>query len=121
MSNIVSTWQPTNTAITMTAAAMTHVDKQLKKQGHGIGVRLGIKKSGCSGYAYVVTLIDEVNQDEATFSVGKELIIAVANQDLPLLQGTEIDYVKEGLNQHFKFNNPNEKASCGCGESVSFK
>lgn len=119
MSNTVSTWQPVEPKITITDAAVHHFQKQIKKQGHGVGVRFGVKKSGCSGFAYQIDLIDVTNQDDKIFPLAENLVLAVANKDLPVLQGTEIDYIKEGLNQRFRFNNPNETASCGCGESFS--
>lgn len=119
MSNTVSTWQPKEPTITLTEAAIFHVQKQLEKQGHGVGLRFGVKKSGCSGYAYQVDLIDTPKEDEKVIPVNDKLIVAVPNKDLPVLQGTEIDYIKEGVNQRFQFNNPNETASCGCGESFS--
>lgn len=119
MNDTAEIWNPDQGRITMTASALAHVQKQLKKQGHGIGLRLGIKKSGCSGYAYELTLIDETAVDDQLFEAGDNVIIVVAHQHLPVLQGTVIDYIKEGLNYRFHFNNPNEKASCGCGESFS--
>ncbi len=119
MTNIVSIWQPEAAKITLTAAAIKHLEKQIKKQGHGIGMRFGVKKSGCSGFAYQVDLIDESAVDDKIFQVSDHLIIAVSTQHMPFLQGTEIDFIQEGVNQRFHFKNPNETASCGCGESFS--
>lgn len=119
MAEAVSTWQPSEPKITITEAALKHLQKQIKKQGHGIGMRFGIKKSGCSGFAYEVNLIDAVTADDKTFKVADNLIIAVATKHLPILQDTEINYIQEGINQRFDFKNPNETASCGCGESFS--
>jgi len=119
MSNTVSTWQAIEPKITITDAAMQHLQKQIAKQGHGVGLRFGVKKSGCSGFAYQIDLIDATNQDDRVFPLANNLVLAVANKHLPILQGTEIDYIKEGINQRFQFNNPNETASCGCGESFS--
>lgn len=120
----VPTWSPDATAqthaITLTAAASAHLKKQLTKRGSGIGMRFGVKKSGCSGYAYTVDLIDEITSNDRVFAF-EELVVAVDVKSYPFLRGTEIDYVKEGINAHFKFNNPNEKASCGCGESFTIE
>lgn len=119
MTDIVTTWQPQEPKISMTDAAIKHIQNQLKKQGHGIGLRFGTKKSGCSGFAYLVDLIDAVNDNDKVFEVADNLVLVVAHKDLPILQGTEIDYIKDGVNQRFQFNNPNETASCGCGESFT--
>lgn len=119
MTNTVSTWQPEAPKVTITEAAIQHLQKQIKKQGHGIGLRFGVKKSGCSGFAYQVDLIDATQDDDNIFPIADNLLLAVSNKHLPVLQGTEIDYIKEGINHRFQFNNPNETASCGCGESFS--
>jgi iron-sulfur cluster assembly protein len=105
-------------AVTVSEKAARQIAKQLARRGKGMGLRLGIKKSGCSGFAYVVDYADEVAADDAVFEQhGVRLV--VKNQDLPLLDGVEVDYTREGINEAFRFNNPNAKASCGCGESFS--
>lgn len=119
MSEVVSTWNPVPAKITITDSAISHVKKQITKQGHGIGLRFDIRKSGCSGFAYDVQLIDTTEEDDKLFETADDIILAVSIKHLPLLQGTEIDYIQDGLNYRFQFNNPNETASCGCGESFS--
>lgn len=104
--------------ITMTEAAARHVHKTLIKRGKGIGVRLAVKTSGCSGLSYALEFADETAPEDVTFeSQGLQLLVDA--KSLPFLDGTELDFVKEGLNEGFKFNNPNSKAECGCGESFA--
>jgi len=119
MSEAVSTHTPQQANITMTGAAVKHLQRQIKREGHGIGLRFGIRKSGCSGYAYDVKIIDEIEAGDKSFPINSELTLVVANKHLPILQGTEIDYIQDGVNCRFQFNNPNETASCGCGESFT--
>lgn len=105
-------------AITMTPAASQHVTKYLESRGHGLGVRLGVRTSGCSGMAYVLEFVDDVaDEDEIFDSEGVKIVIDP--KSLLYLDGTELDFVKEGLNEGFKFNNPNVKNECGCGESFN--
>lgn len=105
-------------AITLTEAAATHVAKFLTNRGKGVGLRLGVKTSGCSGMAYVMEFADELQDEDQVFeSNGVKLI--VDPKSLLYIDGTELDYTKEGLNEGFKFNNPNEKDNCGCGESFT--
>jgi iron-sulfur cluster assembly protein len=102
----------------MTAAAAQHVRSYLENRGKGIGIRLGVRTSGCSGMAYVLEFADELEPDDQVFeSDGVQVI--VDPKSLLYLDGTELDYTKEGLNEGFKFNNPNVKDACGCGESFS--
>src|SRR5262249_13634273 len=115
----VQTYTPNQTPITMTEKALAHLEKQIAKAGHGIGMRLGTKKNGCSGLAYTVDIIDAAEADDQIYQVSEQLIVAVSPKHFPFVQGTQIDFVKEGLNQHFKFINPNEKGGCGCGESFT--
>jgi iron-sulfur cluster assembly protein len=90
----------------------------MKNRGKGVGLRLSVKTSGCSGMAYSLEFADEFDDDDLTFeSLGVKLL--VDQKSLVYLDGTELDYTKEGLNEGFKFNNPNVKNSCGCGESFS--
>ena len=107
--------------VTMTDTAINHVRKQINLRGKGIGIRFGTRKSGCSGYAYVVDIIDDVADNDHCFQVSNDLIIVVAQKDFPMLKGTQLDFIKEGINQRFYYRNPNEENSCGCGESFSIK
>ena len=105
-------------AVTMTEAAAERVKKFLQSRGKGIGLRLGVRTSGCSGMAYKLEFVDEVNGDDQVFeSNGVKVIIDA--KSLPYLDGMELDYTREGLNEGFKFNNPNVKDQCGCGESFN--
>jgi iron-sulfur cluster assembly protein len=105
-------------SISMTEAAAKHIQKSLSKRGKGLGLRLGVKTSGCSGLAYAIEFADEAKPEDVSFeSHGLQLLVDA--QSLPFLEGTELDFVKEGLNEGFKFNNPNSKAECGCGESFA--
>ena len=104
--------------VTLSDKAAKHVANFLIKRGKGIGLRLGVRTSGCSGMAYKLEFVDEVNEDDLVFeSAGVKVIVDA--KSLPYLDGTELDYTKEGLNEGFKFNNPNVKDSCGCGESFN--
>lgn len=105
-------------AITMTEPAAKHVAAFLEKRGKGIGLRLGVKTSGCSGMAYVLEFVDVLNEDDQVF-VDKGVKVIVDKKSLAYLDGTELDFVKEGLNEGFQFNNPNTDGECGCGESFS--
>ncbi|WP_108651576.1 iron-sulfur cluster assembly protein IscA [Dongshaea marina] len=103
-------------AITMTDAAASRVSDFLQKRGGGIGLRLGIKTSGCSGLAYVLEFVDELADDDQVFEI-QGVRVVVDAKSMIYLDGTELDFVKEGLNEGFKFNNPNATDECGCGES----
>jgi len=103
-------------AITLTENAARHVQNFLVKRGKGIGLRLGVRTSGCSGMAYKLEFADEEGSDEVKFQSGGVTVL-VDRQSLPYLDGMELDYAREGLNEGFKFNNPNVKDTCGCGES----
>lgn len=105
-------------AITLTETAAERVKAFLDNRGKGIGLRLGIKTSGCSGMAYVLEFIDEVAEDDKVFESNGVKIIVDA-KSLLYIDGTELDYGKEGLNEGFQFNNPNVKGECGCGESFT--
>jgi iron-sulfur cluster assembly protein len=105
-------------AITMTESAAKHIRNQIEKSGSGVGLRLGVKKSGCSGFAYVLDIAQEIQENDTIFeSYGAKLLVDA--ESLPFLEGTELEYVKEGLGHVFKFNNPNVKNQCGCGESFA--
>lgn len=105
-------------AITMTDAAADRVKRFLANRGKGIGLRLGIRTSGCSGMAYVLEFVDEYAEDDQVFE-DKGVKVVVDNKSLLYIDGTELDFVKEGLNEGFKFNNPNVSGECGCGESFT--
>lgn len=105
-------------AITLSASAAERVRTFLANRGKGIGLRLGIKTSGCSGLAYVLEFVDELNEDDQVFEQDGVKVI-VDSKSLVYLDGTELDFVKEGLNEGFKFSNPNVKDQCGCGESFN--
>ena len=105
-------------AITLTDAAADRVSNFLENRGKGVGLRLGVKTSGCSGMAYVMEFVDEIDEMDEVYE-DKGVKIVVDPKSLVYLDGTEMDFVKEGLNEGFKFINPNEKGSCGCGESFT--
>ncbi len=103
-------------AITMTEAAARHVNRSLTKRGKGLGVRLGVWATGCSGLAYKVEYVDEGVPEEVIFEQHGVKVL-VDPKSLSYIDGTELDYVREGLNEGFKFLNPRERDRCGCGES----
>lgn len=105
-------------AITMTESAASRVKSFLDNRGKGIGLRLGVKTTGCSGMAYVLEFVDDLNEEDEVFELSDVKII-IDKKSLVYLDGTELDYVKEGLNEGFEFNNPNAKSECGCGESFN--
>lgn len=107
-----------NMAITLTDSAAERVKSYLEKRGSGIGLRLGIKKTGCSGFAYVVNYADALEPDDIVFD-DSGVSVVVDRESLKLIDGTEVDFVKEGLNEAFKFRNPQATSECGCGESFS--
>jgi iron-sulfur cluster assembly protein len=105
-------------AISLTESAADRVRAHLAKRGAGVGLRLGIKKTGCSGFAYVVNYADEIQPQDAVFEAsGVKVVVDTAS--LPLIDGTVVDFVKQGLNEAFKFRNPKAKGECGCGESFN--
>ena len=101
--------------ITITENAAKHINSYLTKRGKGLGVRLGVKTSGCSGMAYNLEFVDEVNEDDLIFEEHGARVY-IDPKSLVYLDGTQVDYTKEGLQEGFKFENPNVKDSCGCGE-----
>lgn len=105
-------------SVTLTESAAQRVQTFLNNRGKGIGLRLGIKTSGCSGLAYVLEFVDSLNEDDQVFEQHGVKVIVDA-KSLVYLDGTELDFVKEGLNEGFKFRNPNVKDECGCGESFN--
>ena len=105
-------------AITLSESAARHVSSFIAKRGKGLGIRLGVKTSGCSGMAYKLEFVDQTEDEDEVFeSHGVKVVIDP--KSLAYLDGTELDFVKEGLNEGFKFNNPNVKDQCGCGESFN--
>ena len=105
-------------AITMTPAAAERVKSFLVSRGKGIGLRLGLRTSGCSGMAYVLEFVDDLNADDEVFDI-EDVKIIIDAKSFVYLQGIELDFIKEGLNEGFQFNNPNVKGECGCGESFT--
>ena len=103
-------------AITLTENAAKRVEKYLSNRGKGVGLRLGVKTTGCSGLAYKLEYVDDLTDEDIVFET-HGLKILVDPKSLAYLDGTELDFVREGLNEGFKFNNPNERDRCGCGES----
>lgn len=102
--------------LTMTSAAAEHIRRLCSKQPGLLGVRLGIKQTGCAGFGYVLDTVSEADKDDLLFEDdGARLYVPL--QAMPFIDGTEVDYVREGLNQLFKFNNPKAQNECGCGES----
>jgi iron-sulfur cluster assembly protein len=105
-------------AITLTAKAADHVHKFIAKRGKGVGLRLGVRTSGCSGMAYTLEFADESGADDISFE-SHGVTVLVDPKSLAFIDGMELDFVREGLNEGFKFNNPNVKNQCGCGESFN--
>jgi iron-sulfur cluster assembly protein len=104
--------------ISLTQSAATRVKSFLEKRGSGVGLRIGVRKSGCSGWAYTIDYADTVEPGDVVFD--REGVKVIVNNDsLELIAGTEVDFVKDGLNEAFKFRNPNVKGECGCGESFT--
>jgi iron-sulfur cluster assembly protein len=105
-------------AITMSQAAADHVNNYLANRGQGLGVRLGVRTTGCSGMAYVLEFVDAIAAHDEVFE-SHGIKVVIDPKSMVYLNGTELDYVKEGLNEGFQFNNPNVKNECGCGESFN--
>ena len=105
-------------AISLTESAAERVRHFLEERGKGFGLRLGVRKTGCSGFAYVVNYADEVSPKDRVFE-DRGVRVFVDPESLPLVDGTTVDFVKQGLNEAFRFRNPNVKGECGCGESFT--
>jgi iron-sulfur cluster assembly protein len=105
-------------SISLTSAAADRVRSFLGRRGHGVGLRLSIKKTGCSGFAYVVNYADDIAADDVVFE-DRGVKVIVDRDSLGFIDGTEVDFVKQGLNEAFRFRNPNVKGECGCGESFT--
>ena len=115
-------WRPieryTHGHYALTENAAKHVSSFLSRRGKGVGLRLGVRTTGCSGLAYKLEYADEIRPEDHRFD-SHGITVVVDPKSLPYLDGTELDFAKEGLNEGFKFNNPNVKDECGCGESPS--
>lgn len=105
--------------VSMTDAAIKHVRKQLEKNTEMAGIRLGVKKSGCSGFKYDIEFVEAAQDGDIAIQAADDVVLYVAGDAANFVKGTEIDFSKEGLNSTIKFNNPNAKDLCGCGESFS--
>ncbi|HEY1284441.1 MAG TPA: iron-sulfur cluster assembly protein IscA [Steroidobacteraceae bacterium] len=105
-------------SISLTEAAANRIRTFLASRGHGVGLRLGVRKTGCSGFAYVVNYADGQQPDDVVFE-DRGVRVFVDAGSLELIDGTVVDFVKQGLNEAFRFRNPNVKGECGCGESFS--
>jgi iron-sulfur cluster assembly protein len=106
--------------ITLTESAAQHIRKQLTKRGRGVGLRLGVKRVGCSGFAYTMDYADAIGTGDMVFEAHEAKVVVDA-EALSFLDGTRVDFRREGLSESFKFENPNVSATCGCGESFSIE
>lgn len=104
--------------ITLTERAAEHVKSYLAKRGKGLGLRLGVRTTGCSGMAYVLEFADDIAANDEVFE-DRDVKVVIDRKSLVYLDGTELDFAREGLNEGFRFNNPNVKDECGCGESFT--
>lgn len=105
-------------AISLTESAANRVRNHIERRGSGLGLRLGVRKTGCSGFAYVINYADEISDDDVVFN-DHGVTIVVDRASLEYIDGTEVDFVKQGLSEAFRFRNPNTSGECGCGESFS--
>lgn len=105
-------------SISVTPKAALQIRKALDKRGGGVGLRVAVKTSGCSGYAYALEFADAAGAQDLSFD-SEGVCLLVDAGSLPMIDGTQLDWVREGLNEGFKFNNPNASATCGCGESFA--
>jgi len=105
-------------SISLTVAAADRVRTFLSRRGHGLGLRLGVKKTGCSGFAYVVNYADDLGKEDIVFE-DQGVKVIVDRDSLGFIDGTQVDFVKQGLNEAFRFRNPNVRGECGCGESFT--
>ncbi|MEC9375524.1 MAG: iron-sulfur cluster assembly accessory protein [Pseudomonadota bacterium] len=104
--------------ISLTNSAAQRVRNHLEERGSGIGLRLGVKRTGCSGFAYVINFADDIQNADIVFE-SDGIKIVVDPESLTLIDGTEVDFIKDGLNESFKFRNPKASSECGCGESFN--
>ena len=105
-------------AISLTSAAADRVRTYLEKREKGLGLRLGVTKTGCSGYSYVINYAEAIDDGDVVFE-DKGITVVIDPEALSLIDGTEVDFIKNGLNEAFSFRNPNIKGECGCGESFT--
>lgn len=116
----IETYDPSAAAeVSMTEAALKHVRKMLQKNGNMNGVRLGVKKSGCSGFKYDIEFVEQAEAGDHAINLADDITLYIADDARAYVRGTVIDFTKEGLNSTIRFNNPNAKDMCGCGESFS--
>jgi iron-sulfur cluster assembly protein len=104
--------------VSVTPKAAAQIRKALAKRGSGVGLRIAVKTSGCSGYAYAIEFADATRDNDLTYD-SEGVTLLVDAQSLPMVDGVQLDWVREGLNEGFKFHNPNATATCGCGESFA--
>lgn len=104
--------------LTLTEAATARIRQQLAKRGHGLGLRVGVRKSGCSGYMYTMDYVDEIADSDHVFGADDARLV-VDDKDMAVLAGTTVDFSREGLNRIFRFDNPRAQHACGCGESFT--
>jgi iron-sulfur cluster assembly protein len=102
--------------IQVTETAAKKIKQNLTRRGSGVGIRIGVRTTGCSGLAYVLEYVDRINDEDTVFE-SQDVRVIVDAKSLPILGDLDVDYVRQGLNEGFEFNNPNEKDRCGCGES----
>ena len=114
----VESFDPSQQAVTVTPAALAHLRRQLSSQP-GKAVRISVKKSGCTGFMYVLDLVEQASDNDLHYRLDEQVELLIDRDSLQVLSGTQIDLVKEGFNQQIKFINPNVKDQCGCGESFS--
>ncbi len=105
--------------ISMTPTAIEHTVNQIKRSTQAIGLRISLREAGCSGYKYDTSLATETRSDDEVLHIANDLDVYISRKDLPIVNGTEIDYVTEGLNKTLVFRNPNVTGECGCGESFT--
>lgn len=116
----VQTYVPGQETLSMTDAAVAQARAQLAREG-ALGLRIAVKPSGCSGYMYVLDLVKEPRPEDRRFTFAGDVAVFVDRDALPIVNGTEVDFVREGLNAMYKFHNPNATGECGCGESFTVK
>jgi iron-sulfur cluster assembly accessory protein len=116
----VQTFVP-ESSITFTVAAIEHLRKRLQSDERAKGIRVAVKPSGCSGYKYVLDTVEAATSDDVLLNISEGLNVFIDKDSLPMIQGMEVDYVKEGLNRSIQFRNPNVTGECGCGESFTVK
>ena len=102
--------------ITVTETAAKKIKQNIQRRGSGVGIRIGIRTTGCSGLAYVLEYVDQINEEDTIFE-SQDVQVIIDAKSLPILGNLDVDYVRQGLNEGFEFNNPSEKDRCGCGES----